>query len=282
MTSLKKTFFLSLGSAICLSLMAFFTKKAPDTLSALSLVFYRFLVTSIYNIIQLCMIRVHQGKMKIYTDNILLHVVRSICACSAILFFFLSIKNGSLMVATALSMTHPIFSTILKKKKKLLFFVVCAFIGMILLMQSSGGVTASLACIKYGALAGFCTSLSILSINRISETEPPSSLVFYFALSSLIVSFLLLRIYDISLKVNHVELKYLIIVGLSGALYQDLFMRAIACGFVILPSIVLYFSLVINLIFDKLEFGIYFSHLHVLGVILIVCSTTFIAIKNYE
>ncbi len=132
-------------------------------------------------------------KNSMKTSRLGMHFIRSITGITAMYCFFYTL--GKLYLADAILLSYsapiflPLFSVIFLKDKlnKIsCFAVLIGLIGITIVLQPTKGIFDPNA--LYGVLAAIFASLAMISIRKMSDTEPASRVVFYFTLLCTIFS----------------------------------------------------------------------------------------------
>ncbi len=123
------------------------------------------------------------------------HLIRGIVGVSSMALFFLALGLLPLAETMALGMSGPIFLTALsvpllgeRVGLRRWSAVIVGFIGVLVMVRPGSGVFQPAALI---AIAGaFCYALAMVSIRRLSRSEPAPTIVFYYTLFAAIVGLL--------------------------------------------------------------------------------------------
>lgn len=125
------------------------------------------------------------------------HVWRGAMGVSAMFSFFLSYKLLPLSDAIALGLSGPIFLTVLsvpllgeKVGWRRWSAVSVGFIGVLVMTRPGSGVFEMAALVPL--LGAVFYALAMISIRRLAQTEPPTTIVFYFTLFAVLASFITL------------------------------------------------------------------------------------------
>nr|WP_298682837.1 DMT family transporter [uncultured Dongia sp.] len=121
------------------------------------------------------------------------HVWRGVVGVSAMYCYFLSYQLLPLSDAIALGLSGPIFLTILsvpllgeKVGWRRWSAVIIGFLGVMVMTRPGTGVFDPHALIPL--LAAIFYALAMISIRKMSATEPPTTIVFYFTLFAMVAS----------------------------------------------------------------------------------------------
>ncbi len=138
---------------------------------------------------------IRKGIARLHTKHIGLHISRSLVGLTAMVCLFYSWGHLPLAQASLLKQTTPIFIPIIAffwiKESigvKTIMAVFIGFVGVVLII-SPGGDSSQYNMVILIALAGAVLSgLAKVIIRKMSATETPGRIVFYFALIGTIVS----------------------------------------------------------------------------------------------
>lgn len=177
-------------ASLLFSVMGVFVKWGSHWFSSGELVFYR----SLFGLVGMSLIIGLRGG-SILTPVWRWHLSRGLSGAVALLCFFYAISQLSLATAISLNYTSPLFLALylgLQQKRwpspVLLLALLVGFGGVFLMLKPSfSGVSehAILLGLVSGALAGFAY-LAVQTLGRLGE--PPERIVWYFTVTSLLVS----------------------------------------------------------------------------------------------
>lgn len=205
---------------LCFVSMGSLVKLLAETMPSQNLVFFR----NLFGLMALSPILVKIGANSVKTKVLHLHIVRSLAGILAMYCFFYALAKLSLADAMLLKISAPLFIPIFAFiwisefiSTRTILAVLVGFLGVILVLRPTGEIQfASLIGLLGGALAAYAK----VSIRRMSDTEPTSRIVFYFATISLIVSFIpLLSSWVTPTKNEWLMLLALGVVGTMGQLF---------------------------------------------------------------
>ncbi len=132
-----------------------------------------------------------QGGVK--TAFFKLHLLRSMAGLGAMYCFFYAIAQLQLSEAFLLAATAPLFIPVIAYvwirepvPPKLRGAIVLGFFGIVLILKPGVGVFQSVAFIGLGA--GVLAALAMVSIRRMSASEPAIRIVFYFTMLGTLIS----------------------------------------------------------------------------------------------
>lgn len=172
--------------------MGMLIKVLSETFSSQQLVFFR----NIFGALVLIPILYRNGLNGLKTDRIKLHLLRASSGLLAMFCFFYALANIQLANAMLLKMTVPLFIPIIavlwikeQVNGKTIFAITLGFFGVIVFLDPQAGIQmAGIIGLTGGAFA----ALAKVSIRKMSNTEPATRIVFYFALFSTLFSSLFL------------------------------------------------------------------------------------------
>lgn len=114
------------------------------------------------------------------------HLVRSLAGLSAMYCFFYSIAHLQLSEACLLASTAPLFIPVIASiwirepvARKVRGAIIIGFMGIVLILKPGTGVFQPVAIV--GLAAGMFAALAMVTIRRMSASEPTIRIVFYFS-----------------------------------------------------------------------------------------------------
>jgi drug/metabolite transporter (DMT)-like permease len=142
--------------------------------------------------IVLATVAIGPGLASLKTERIGVHVLRTAVGMTSMTFMFITLLLLPLAEATTLQFTVPIFATILGAVllREMVGVhrwsaVLIGFAGVIVVTQPGSGHIPLLGAAT-GLLAAILSSLVSILLRQIGQTERPTTIVFYFALLSLV------------------------------------------------------------------------------------------------
>ncbi len=124
------------------------------------------------------------------TQRLPLHVVRAISGLLSQALFFFAVKNMSLVGAVLLVNAAPLFIpfvALVWMRTPITWVVssglVIGFIGVLLILRPSPALLADPAALLAVA-AALCSAIALVSVNRLSTTDKPDAILFYYFLIS--------------------------------------------------------------------------------------------------
>ncbi len=133
------------------------------------------------------------GPAEIRTCRPGMHLLRSLTGLTAMYCFFYALAHLDLAEAMLLNYSAPLFIAIIavlwlgeQITLPLLLALLSGFAGIALILKPDTGIIAPASLI--GALAGLFAGIAMVSIRRMSDSEPTMRIVFYFSLIATLVS----------------------------------------------------------------------------------------------
>lgn len=209
---------------LCFVSMGSLVKLLADSMPSQNIVFFR----NFFGLLTLMPIILNLGITSLKTKVIHWHLLRSLSGIAAMYCFFYALSELPLADAMILKITVPLFIPIIAffwisefVSMRTILAILIGFVGVTIILKPSG--TIQLASIA-GLLGGALAALAKVTIRRMSDTEPTSRIVFYFAAISLLVSSIPLLKYWQNPS-NH-EWFLLLVLGIVGTCGQLFLTRA--------------------------------------------------------
>jgi drug/metabolite transporter (DMT)-like permease len=174
---------------LCVAIMSAFAKAASAAAAAGVLVFFQ----SAISLLLLVPWVLWMGVADLKTGRLGLHFVRAIAGLLSQYFFFLAVRNISLLDAVLLVNAAPLFIPFValiwlktKIEGKLWLGLGIGFLGIVLILQPGAGVFhwASLLALTAG---GF-SAIALVGQGRLTATEPAARILFYYFLISSVLT----------------------------------------------------------------------------------------------
>ncbi len=179
-------------AAASFSLMGAAIKQAALDLNTPMVVFLR----NVFGLIALAPWLLRQGAVSLRTQRPGMHLARCAIGLSAMYCFFYAIAHMPLAEAMLLNYSTPLYVPLIawlwlreRPSIALLPVILIGFIGVSLLLQPAGDATVGAAG-WIGLAAGVLAAAAFVAIRRLSRSEPPVRIVFYFTLLGLGASLL--------------------------------------------------------------------------------------------
>ena len=185
---LAGSLFVVLGEVFFVS-MGMLVKLLGPEMPSHQIVFYRNILAAI---IIFPMLMRGSGLREFKTQRINMHLLRSTSGVLAMFCFFYALANIELADAMLLKLTGPLFIPIIaifwiKEHVSLQTVggIVVGFVGVVVFLNPAGDIQlAALVGLIGGALAAFAK----VNIRKMSDTEPTTRIIFYFALFGALIS----------------------------------------------------------------------------------------------
>jgi drug/metabolite transporter (DMT)-like permease len=222
---------LKLASTLLFAIMAALVKIVTRDYPVTQVVFFR----SFFALLPILVIalRSEEGLAILRTQRPLGHALRSLAGAFAMFTNFAALALLPLAEATALSFTAPLFAVVLAVSllgERVGIYrwsaVMVGFCGVLLiarpiaLFSGTPGVVTPQG-FALGLLGAFFTAVSLIFMRRLTQVENPSTIVFYFSLTTTIVSALTLPF--TAVRPTPIGLTLLVLTGVIGGVAQLLY-----------------------------------------------------------
>ncbi|MGB3641036.1 MAG: DMT family transporter [Rivularia sp. (in: cyanobacteria)] len=177
-----------IAAELMLTMNGVIIRLASDGLPNEMIVFFR----NAFGLLSLMPIFVRESTAIIHTQKLHLHLVRGLCGVTAMYSLFFVLGNIQLANAMLLKATIPIFIPLvafswLKERISVVARVAIAvgFCGVFLILEPGGDFNWIML---IGLFSSAFASVSMVTIRKLSATEPAIRTVFYFAIIASLVS----------------------------------------------------------------------------------------------
>jgi len=133
------------------------------------------------------------GFRSLKTKRLSGHITRSVTGLAAMYCFFYAIAHLPLVEAVLLNFSSPIFTAIIaiiwlgeEATRKLLLAIVIGFCGICFILKPGIGILSAAALV--GLISAVFAAMAMVSIRDLSKTEPTRRIVFYFCVTSTLIS----------------------------------------------------------------------------------------------
>ncbi|MBB3065047.1 DMT family transporter [Limibacillus halophilus] len=203
-----------------LSAMDASVKYVSDDYPVIEVVFFR----SLFAFFPIAFVVLRDGNIgDLKTRNLRGHLGRSLVGLMALMSFFYCLKYMPLADLVAISFAAPLFVTALsipllgeKVGLRRWTALLVGFVGVLIMVKPGSGVFGLLALIAIGAT--FCYALVLIFVRKLSRTETNAAIVFYYSLTSVVATGLLLPFFWVT--PTFPDLLLLIAIGLIGGCAQ--------------------------------------------------------------
>lgn len=169
--------------------MGGFIKYLSQQLPVEMVVFFR----NLFGLVALIPLVLRRGIPHLHTRHLRLHLTRSLFGLTAMYCYFFSIAHLHLAEATLLNYTAPLYTPLLAwwwlkepAPRRLLAPLLVGFIGIVLILKPGIGIFKPQAVV--GMMAGMLTAGAFVSLRQMAHSEPPLRTVFYFGVTSTLIS----------------------------------------------------------------------------------------------
>jgi drug/metabolite transporter (DMT)-like permease len=204
---------------LCVAVMSAFGKAAAGVPTAVVVLFQ-----SGISLLLLLPWALRRGIGELQTTRLPLHVVRALSGLLSQALFFLAVKKMALVDAVLLVNAAPLFIpfvALMWMKTPITPIVtaglVIGFVGVLLILRPSSSLFTNPAALLAIA-AALCSAIALVSVNRLSSTDRPDAILFYYFLISTIAA-CPFAMYDWRMPAG-IEWSYLAGIGVFMALAQ--------------------------------------------------------------
>lgn len=179
-----------LSASFMFAAMGALVKVVSMSLTNEMVVFFRNLCALVFILPWIWYRRPHGG---VKTALFRLHLIRSLAGLGAMYCFFYAIDQLQLSEACLLAATSPLFIPVIAYvwirepvARKIRGTIIIGFIGIVLILKPGLGVFQPVAFV--GLAAGVLAAVAMVSIRRMSTSEPTIRIVFYFTVVGTLIS----------------------------------------------------------------------------------------------
>ncbi len=225
-TNLKQGALAAAGAALAFAITGALIKEVATELNNPMVVFLR----NLFGLLFLLPWLIRGGARRLSTRRLPLHMLRVCIGLTAMYCFFYALANLPLAKAVLLNYATPLYVPLIawlwlrEQPPPALWLLVLAGllgVGLILKPETSGGFSPAAL---IGAAAGVFAATAFTAIRRLSSSEPPIRIVFYFTVGALLVSALPLPLFWEYPSL--LGLGLMALVGISATIGQFLLTRA--------------------------------------------------------
>lgn len=265
-----------LAACVVFALLWTAIRWASETLHPFVVAFYR----CFFGLITLLPMLVVHHRTVLATSRFPIHLRRATSGMIAMLATFYAIANAPLATVMSINYAAPLFATIAavlflgeRIRARRMIALAVGFTGILVVMRPgavplSAGVVAAM-------LSAVATAASIVSVKQLTQTDDPRAVVAYSFLLMLPPAFIVALFFW--QWPSWQELGILALVGVTASLAQTALVRAfsLAEATAVLPLD--FFRLVLVVIIGIVVFGEAFDGWTVLGGVIILASTIYVA-----
>ena len=266
-------------SCIFFALLGFQVKLLLNDLNAETIVFFR----SFFGFILMMILIFSQKKTQLFkTQNLKIHLLRSIFGTLAMYFGYSSLQYISLSEATSIGYTKVLFSSLLAiifLKERInfhsLFLIFFGFSGVFLITLPTQ--ETNLLGIYMSIFSAICVAGGIISISYLAKIENTLTVILYHSfISSCIFLFFFRDQINLDLKINFFYLLLLTFTALAGQYFNS---ESYKYGKTNKIAILSYTRIIFATFFGFIFLGENIKSPAILGIIIIAMTTYFIKAK---
>lgn len=263
--SLRGALFMLLATFV-FALMTVFVKLLP-TIPLLEIIFFR----AVFSIVA-CLYSLLKARIPIFGNNKKILIIRGVAGVTALSMNYYLIQVVPLAAASTLTYLSPIFTTILgiffvkEKVSPMQFLFFAISFGGILVIQGFDS-RISLFHLFMGISTSMVMGLAYTCVRKLSSTEHPLVIMFYFPLLCLPVTGLWVILKWV--MPQGMEWFYLTMVGLTSQVAQYYLTRAYQIAEIATVSIVNYTSIIYTIALGFIIFGESFNSMTYFGMALV-------------
>jgi drug/metabolite transporter (DMT)-like permease len=134
-----------------------------------------------------------RGIAGLATKRLSAHIVRTFSGLSAMYCFFYAIAHLQLGKAVLLNYSSPLFIALIallwlkeKASARIMFAIALGFIGICFILKPDAGILDRAAWV--GLLSAVLAAIAMVTVRDLSSTEPTTRIVFYFSVTSTLIS----------------------------------------------------------------------------------------------
>lgn len=174
---------------LCVAVMSAFGKAAANIPSSITVLFQNGIALAL-----LLPWVLHRGSADLKTGRLALHLVRALSGLLSQVLFFIAVKSMDLVGAVLLVNAAPLFIPLIalawlhtRISAAAAGSLVIGFIGVLLILRPSAALLEEPAALLATAAAIF-SALALVSVNRLSTTDKPDTILFYYFLIATVAS----------------------------------------------------------------------------------------------
>jgi drug/metabolite transporter (DMT)-like permease len=225
----KQAAILTTCGALAFSIMVAFSKLAIKDVPNDIIIFFRYSVSLIYILSIISINKIRKRQVVLKTKYLRLHLVLAASTIATLLLLYYSLNYISILDATLLNTTYPLFMPILtvillnrKTPKKVWSGLIIGFIGIAFVLKPSPMIFNPIALLALAS--GLTASIGIFTMRQLSKRENHRTLMFYFFFITAIGSGIL-AFFNWHTPSYH-SLLLLLAIGVFGTIYQEFLIRA--------------------------------------------------------
>jgi EamA-like transporter family. len=276
--SITHAVILGTAAALCYSVMAFLAKLVASHTTESMTVFFRFGI-SLFWVIAVLVYKRWRGKhFTLKTKRLGLHLLRACSGFISIFSLYAALKYVPLVEANLLAMTYALFIPILsfiflniKTSTKNWLALGAGFIGIVFILKPCGSVFNPAALLAL--VSSFALAISFLGVHELGKEDGPYTIMFYYFPLTFILSGIFCCFNWCSPDL--ITLSILIMLGVVGTAFQELFTRALLYASPKIVSPLLYLSIVFSGFLGWIFWGYVPDWFFLFGMIFVVFGCIF-------
>ncbi len=221
---------------------------------------------------------IRSGPSALRTKRPLLHFLRSFCGIAAFVVLIFSLQDLILADAMVLAFTSPFWSILISAvflnemiRGRRIAATVVGFCGMLMIVKPHLSIEPAMLLALFSAVL---TSTAMISMKRLSSTEPPTRIVFYFMFFGTLV---LLPPAAMTWETpSLVQTAWLFAAGALGAIGQDFLARAYDAGEVSIVAPFDFMRLPVAAILGYIVFSELPDQWSIIGTLVIISSAVYL------
>lgn len=270
----------SLLAALCYAALGLVIKFSTTQLPNEVIVFFR-QIFGILTLLPVIAREQSQGR-SIATHRMHLHLLRAVVSIAAMYALFYALKYLPVTDALTLSYTRPLFIPLVvwlwmgkKMSGKVWWGLAVGFLGVITVLRPNCQIFHWSMLV--GLLSGAFGAVAVVTVRKLTKTESPTNIIFYYLLVSIPIAFLPM-VFSWQMP-TPLMWGILLIIGILGTLYQSFLTCAYQNGHTSKVASVLYSAVVFALVFDWIFMGQVIGLMSLLGIALI-CAGCILVVSD--
>lgn len=276
--NVKQAALLMLCGALAFSVMMTFAKLAAQNVPAGVIIFSRYLIGVSYILLLLGVRKINGHKVKLKTRYLRFYILLALAALATLMLLYYALNYISLLDATLLNTTYPLFMPILtvallgrRTPIKVWLGLIVGFVGIACILKPSPMIFNPIALLALAS--GVMATLAVFLIRQLSKREEHYRLMFYFFVVSAIGGGIIAFFYWQTPSVH--DLWLLLGVGVFGVAYLEFLIRASRHAQARIISSLMYFNIVFSGILGWFIWHNLPDELELIGIVLICIGSVY-------
>ncbi len=271
---------LGIGAALAYSLMTFSMKLLNGQVNGTMVVFFRFLVSTIWVTTVLINKKIHHHAVSLKTQRLPQYLIRSIATICSMLCLRHSLKFVPLANANVLNLTYtlfiPIISYLVYRNRTSLFAcfnIILGFIGILIILNPKLDAFNTMS--FFSLFSGVFIAISLVAASEIAKYDSVYTIMgIHFWLTFVLTGIMVIFHWQ---KSNLFTLILLIVSGIMATLYQELLTRGIKRVSIQLIAPLQYCGIIFSGVLDWLVWHHQPNLYFVIGSLIIALSCCFLS-----